>query len=252
MGINTPAIAAAAILMTMAAQMTRAISQVPNHAQVASATTVAQIAPFRAPTESSLKNSQRALELWIWPSAMPRMIRVTVCVPAMPPMLATTGISTASATIWSMVASKSPTTQDAMNAVTRLMPSQSARRLALLRTPAKTSSSSSRPAAASRGCSACSRTTSSTSSIVTRPSSRRSGPMMAAESRSRPSNSWATSAAGVAGSMPATSESITAETIFSSSSVSRRVTGKAPRYRSLRSTTNRQSVLSGSSPRMRR
>ena len=201
----------------------------PNHAQVASATTVAQITPFSAPTDSSLKNSQRALEGWIWPSAMPRMISVTVWVPAMPPMLATTGISTASATIWWIVPSNSPTTHEATKAVTRLMPSHRARRLALRRTPANTSSSSSRPAAASSGCSACSRTTSSTSSMVTRPSRRRSGPTTAADSRSRPSNSCTTSPAGMSGGMPFTSESMALATVVSSSPVSSAVTGKAPR-----------------------
>ena len=59
------------------------------------------------------------------------MISISVCLPAMPPMLATIGISTASATTFSIVASNRPTTFAARNAVARLMPSQTARRRAL-------------------------------------------------------------------------------------------------------------------------
>ncbi len=181
----TPAIDAATRLITIATKITSATSQVPNQSQVATATAVAQTTPLSAPTASSLKKSQRAFEDCTWPSAMPRMMSVTVCVPAMPPMLATTGIRTASATTFSIVASNRPTTHEASSAVNRLMPSQSARRRALLRTPANTSSSSSRPAAASAGCSACSRTTSTTSSMVMRPSSLPSSATTAADSRSR-------------------------------------------------------------------
>ena len=64
----------------------------------------------------------------------------------MPPMLATTGINTASATICWMVSSKRPMTQAARKAVSRLIPSQSARRRALRITGANMSSVSDRPA----------------------------------------------------------------------------------------------------------
>jgi hypothetical protein len=54
---------------------------------------------------------------------MPRMMSVTVCVPAIPPMLATIGMRAASAATFSMVPSKRLTTAAARNAVIRLMPS---------------------------------------------------------------------------------------------------------------------------------
>ena len=49
------------------------------------------------------------------------MISTSVWLPAMPPMLATIGISTASATTFSIVASNRPTTFAARNAVARLI-----------------------------------------------------------------------------------------------------------------------------------
>ena len=53
--------------------------------------------------------------------ASARTATVMVCVAALPPIEATIGISTASATICSMVASNSLMTEDASSAVPRLM-----------------------------------------------------------------------------------------------------------------------------------
>ena len=61
---------------------------------------------------------------------MPRMISVTVCVPAMPPIDATMGMRAASAATFSMVPSKRLTTAAARNAVDQVdaQPHQSAAR----------------------------------------------------------------------------------------------------------------------------
>ena len=59
--------------------------------------------------------------------ASARTVTVMVWVPALPPIEATMGISTASATICSMVASKSPMMTEARKAVIRLTTSQGAR-----------------------------------------------------------------------------------------------------------------------------
>jgi hypothetical protein len=56
--------------------------------------------------------------------ASARTVTVMVCVPALPPIEATIGISTASATICSMVASNRLITQEARMAVARLISSQ--------------------------------------------------------------------------------------------------------------------------------
>ena len=126
---------------------------------------------------------------------MPRMISVTVWVPAMPPIEATMGMSAASAATFSMVPSKRPTTAAARNAVARLMPSHTSRRRVEGITPANTSSSSRRPAADMTSCAASSRITSTTSSTVMRPSSLPVVSTTAADTRSRSWNSRATSLA---------------------------------------------------------
>ena len=80
--------------------------------------------------------------------ASARTATVMVCVPALPPMLATIGISTASATIFSIEPSNWLITQDASSAVSRLANSQGNRPLAMVQT--ESDSSSSPPHAAQR------------------------------------------------------------------------------------------------------
>ena len=129
-----------------------------------------RLKPFISATRSSFHSSTRTLDAPTWPSARPRTISASTCVPALPPMPATIGISTASATIFSIVPSNWPTTLAARNAVPRLIASQSRRRRNARGTGLNRSSSSSRPAAPSAWCSACSRMMSTTSSMVMRPS----------------------------------------------------------------------------------
>ena len=54
--------------------------------------------PLPRPTSASLSSALRVLPQFSSPSAMPRTITVSVCVPALPPMPATMGMKTASAT----------------------------------------------------------------------------------------------------------------------------------------------------------
>ena len=162
------------------------------------------------------------------PRASPRIMMVRVWLPAMPPILATMGISTASATTFSSVPSYRPMTQEARNAVARLMPSQTARRRALSIAGAKMSLSSSRPAMLINEWSASSRITSTTSSIVMRPNSLPSSSMTGADTRSRSSNRRATASSSMVAGMPSTSVSITSATLASGSLVSRVASGSSP------------------------
>jgi hypothetical protein len=97
------------------------------------------------------------------------------------------------------VPSNRPMTQAARKAVSRLMPSQTARRRLLASTGANMSVSSSRPAMPIIECSACSRMTSTTSSMVMRPSRWPRASTTGAEIRSWPSKRLATSWLGIGG-----------------------------------------------------
>ena len=79
------------------------------------------------PTVASFSSAFRVLAQVSSPSAMPRTMTVSVCVAALPPMPATTGMNTASALQRAMVPSNSATTEAAMNAVTRLTCSHGSR-----------------------------------------------------------------------------------------------------------------------------
>ena len=170
-GIITPQNAAVTRLIAIAAAMTTDSRASPNQSCATPATTAAHSTPLSRLIIISRKSSGLALSQLTCPSAKPRTIKVNVWVPAMPPMLATTGISTASATTFSSVASKLPITHEAKNAVIRLIPNHSARRRDAAQIGANISSSSCKPAIDITECSASSRTTSKTSSTVMRPTS---------------------------------------------------------------------------------
>ncbi len=183
---------------------------------------------------------------------MPRMTSVRVWVPAMPPMLATMGISTARATTFAMVSSKMLITAAAMNVVRRLTPSQRARLFTDFMMGAKVSSSRSRPALASTASSASSMMTSTTSSMVIRPIRRPSSSTTGAEIRSCSENSRATSVSGVSAGIDSASVSITSRTVTVGSEVIRLASDTMPTYSSLWFTTMSASVASGRSLRRRR
>ena len=83
--------------------------------------------PFRPPTAISLPMKRKALAAVSSPIASARTATVTVCVPALPPIDATIGISTASATIFSIAPSNWPITSEAITAVNRFTASHSPR-----------------------------------------------------------------------------------------------------------------------------
>ena len=93
-------------------------------------------------------------------------------------------------------------TQAALNAVIRLMPSQTARRRELTSTGAKMSASSSRPAICIRVRSESSRIRSATSSRVMRPITRLSSSTTGADSRSSSLKRWSTSLPLALAAMP--------------------------------------------------
>ena len=83
----------------------------------------------------------------ISPKARRRTVTVSACVPVLPPMEATIGISTASATSFSIVASKSPMIVELTIAVHKFTASHTARaRPALKIVVSSSSASSSTPA----------------------------------------------------------------------------------------------------------
>ncbi len=145
-GITTPEDAAKNRLIIRAAAMTIPIEISLNQNVAIAATTKAHKVPFNRLTITSLLKIHRLLLRVTWPSAIPRMTSVMVWLPAMPPMLATTFIKIATVTTFSSVVSKLLTTQDAIKAVIKLIPSQMARRLLLGKIGANRSSSSFKPA----------------------------------------------------------------------------------------------------------
>ena len=170
-GIKAPASAPTTRLIIMAMAITIPRPALPYQRKAMAATMIENMMPLSMPTASSLRKMAIVLRALTCPVAMPRIISVSVWVPAMPPMLITTGNNTASSTNSSRVGSKAYNTTDANRAVIRFTPNQTQRRRADCITGANISSSSSRPAAVNTMCSPSSRMTSTTSSIVIRPSS---------------------------------------------------------------------------------
>ena len=116
--------------------------------------------------------------------ASARTATVMVWVPALPPMLATIGISTASATILASASSKLLITQEASSAVSRFANSQGKRPLAMRQTESDSSSSRPTPPSAWMSSSASSSMTSTMSSKVITPTSRSFSSTTGADTRS--------------------------------------------------------------------
>jgi hypothetical protein len=115
--------------------------------------------------------------------ARARTVTVMVCVPALPPIEATIGISTARATIFSKASSNRLMTVDARTAVTILANSQGKRLRAVSSTSSDNSSSEWTPPRAFKSSSASSSMTSTTSSIMMTPTKRLLSSTTAAETR---------------------------------------------------------------------
>ena len=130
-GIKAPETAAIIRFMAMARPMITPRETSLNQSTAITDTTQAQISPLRIPMAPSLNINDRAFALLRCPRANPRIEMVRVWLPAIPPMLATMGMSTARATNCLMVSSKRPITHEARRAVSRFIPSQTARRRAV-------------------------------------------------------------------------------------------------------------------------
>ena len=126
--------------------------------------------PFSNPTAASFQITRNAFDLLRSRIASARTTTVTVWVPALPPIEATIGMRTASATTCAMVASKIAITPEARIAVPRLMSSQR-KRCFVVSSTLLCRSDSDTPPRRRISSSASSSTISTTSSTVTRPSS---------------------------------------------------------------------------------
>jgi len=115
--------------------------------------------------------------------ARPRTATVRLWVPALPPIEATIGISTASATIWAIAASNWAMTSEARIAVTRFTNSHGSRCFVVSPTRSERLDSSPTPASRRMSSSCTSSSTFIASSIVITPTSRPSSSTTGAEIR---------------------------------------------------------------------
>ena len=113
-------------------------------------------APLKKPTNTSFQIGRHPVDQSTSPSASPRTKTVRVCVPAFPPIPATIGMNTASTAHFAMVAWNKLTTQEARNAVPRLMASHGKRIRNDCVPGVLTRSAAATPARWSRSSSACS------------------------------------------------------------------------------------------------
>src|SRR5262245_37467252 len=183
-GIRIPPSAAAASTVTIASPMTRPRSVMSNQVAAITPMISAKERPWSAPTSTSRRMMRQVFALESSRVASARTVTVMVWVPALPPMLATIGISTASATILAIEPSKLLITQDESSAVSRLANSQGNRPRAMVQTESESSSSPRTPPSALMSSSASSSITSTMSSKVRTPTSRLSLSTTGAETRS--------------------------------------------------------------------
>src|SRR5262249_35913654 len=130
-GMRMPPSAAAASTVSMASPMTMPRSLTLNQVAAITPMITAKASPLSAPTMTSRAMMRRALARLSSRVASARTATVMVWVPALPPMLATIGMSTASDTIFCSDPSNRLMTHDASSAVSRLANSQVNRPLAM-------------------------------------------------------------------------------------------------------------------------
>ncbi len=169
----------------MAAPITAPSKPLSNQNHVTAPVNTANASPFRPQTATSLRITRQALVLVSSRVAIARTATVRVWVPALPPIEATIGIRTASATSCWMVPSNTPMTIDAAIAVKRLTSNQVKRDRVVSRIALERSSSSPTPARRIMSSSYSSSITSTTSSTVITPTSRPLSSTTGAEIRSR-------------------------------------------------------------------
>ncbi len=111
----------------MAVPMTAPMRQSWNQNPAARPISGARMKPLARPTAISRQKVRRAFDALSSRVARARTVTVRACVPALPPMAETMGISTARATICWMVPSNRAMTLAPRTAVNRLMPSHGTR-----------------------------------------------------------------------------------------------------------------------------
>ena len=154
----------------------------PNQKYPTKPKTSAKIMPLRSPTRTSRRITRQTLEVVKSLVAMARTATVSDCVPALPPIDATIGIKTASATNCAIVASNIEMTKDAIIAVAKFTANQGKRP----RVVSKTLSDSEPSPTPARRIISSSYSSSSTiiaSSMVITPTSRSSASTTGAEMR---------------------------------------------------------------------
>ena len=142
----------------------------------------AKATPLQTPTSTSRRTNRRTFDAPKLRVAIARTVTVSACVPAFPPIDATIGIRTASATKARIVSVNCEITVADRIAVPRLIASHTNRPRAISKTPSD-SSSSPTPASRRMSSSASSSSTSMASSMVMTPTSRPSASMTGAEVR---------------------------------------------------------------------
>ncbi len=183
MGTRIPAIPATKRLAIMARNRTTPSIGIPNQTRPTIPMITAKTMPLASPTRVSRRIMRHMFFGVRSRVAIARTATVRVCVPALPPIEATIGISIARATTASIVPEKTPMTMDATIDVNRLTASQGKRALVVSQTLSVSSSSPPTPARRLMSSSASSSSASIASSIVITPTKRPSSSTTGAETR---------------------------------------------------------------------
>jgi hypothetical protein len=182
-GIRIPASPATSRLITIAAAITAPRTGEPNQTSPTIPITTAKIAPLIRPTPASRVTTRIRLALVRSFVASARTATVSDWVPALPPIEATIGISTASATTCAIASSNCAITSEARIAVIRFTKSQGSRCFVVSPTRSDRLDSSPTPARRRMSSSCTSSSTFIASSMVMTPTSRPSSSTTGAEIR---------------------------------------------------------------------
>ena len=128
-GTSTPARPAITILHSIAAPMTAPSKGFWNSTATITPITTATVPPFKAAIDISRRIARVVLASVNWLVAIARTVTASVWVPALPPIPATIGMSTAKATIAAITSSNCAITLEATEAVSRFARSQRTRAL---------------------------------------------------------------------------------------------------------------------------
>ena len=159
-------------LMIIATPITPPSTGEPNHSRASAPMTTAKQTPLISPTDSSRRMMRQTLLEVRSLVARERTATVSACVPALPPIEATIGISTASATTVASTSSNCAMTNEASTAVARFTASHGRRCRTVSTVPSESRLSSPTPARRRMSSSCSSSSTDMASSMVITPTSR--------------------------------------------------------------------------------